>query len=422
MKFHFWHRVFASVFGVAALGLVVWMFPAQLWWIYQGLLHTQNGAIVIGVLTGLFSSFAATLLYSRVQKETWQRDIVPLKDEVAGIRRAVTDATVALGRIRDDADAIKGDLSAQLAAVRQDHDALLKGLVPAIGGSFTKSLFAFHPMSSEQIARILSVETDRLYRRHHKRVIVTKAKDTYAIKGVKRLAGDPKPVWWLEFHVMWEWLNDSKVTKHPLDDFLLIAVANEEALNDFAYQSEADRVAQHERLAEFLRDRENIVRSTIENPLDDGKQIPAGLMSEVFTIRRIDISQDEVSHSLEFKDLRRIPSTELPVGVYSAFSLPPLNLPLPVGGRLVVEYVGQICLSADAVADGQYFGFMGFPPSDVIGNQYDLTLLYPPEVSLDGKTIALDVVAERSGCQFIHGPLLNQPTLPNRTPAMSRRG
>jgi len=277
-------------------------------------------------------------------------------------------------------------------------------------------------MASEQIARILSVETDRLYRRHHKRVIVTKAKDTYAIKGLKRLASDSRVVWSLEFHIMWEWLNDSKVSKHPLDDFLLVAVANEEALNDFSYQSEADRVAQQSRLADFLRDRENILRSTIVNPLDATKCIPDVLMAEVFTIDRICVSYNGTTHPIAAGDLRRIPKSELPVGVYSGFSLPSLNLPLPIGARLEVEYIGQICLSAGSGENGQYWGFMAFPPSDVIGSQYDLMLLYPPAVTVDDKTVSLDVVAERSGYQFIHGPLVNHPSKRTQTAADVPKG
>lgn len=405
-----WRYTVAAAMTLSAGGLVLWMYPGSLTGLWRWLMVTQNGAIVIGLLSGTLGSLVATLLYSKVEKEAWKGDVALLRTEVAAMRSTVAEEAALLEQVRTIADAIKTDLTVQLTASRRDHELLLKSFVPAIGGAFTKSLFAFHPMASAQIAGILSAETDRLYGRHHKRVIVTKAKDTYAIRGLKRLVDGSTPVWFIEFHVMWEWLNDSKVTKYPLDDFLLVAAANEEALSDFSYQSEADKLIQRERLGEFFKDRQNIVRSTIVNPWDVTKRIPADLMSQVFTIDRLDISYDGSTHLIKPSDLRQIPDSDLPVGVYSAFSFPQLNRSLPVGAKLGVEYVGHICLRAEATEDGQFGGFMSFPPSDVIGNQYDLTLLYPREVGFEGSNLQLDVVSDQSGCKFIHGPLLNSPS------------
>ncbi len=52
---------------------------------------------------------------------------------------------------------------------------------------------------------------------------------------------------------------------------------------------------------------------------------------------------------------------------------------------------------------------MIFPPSDVIGTSYHLTLTCPTDVKFGDKELSLDVVVEDSGCQFIHGPLENWP-------------
>lgn len=411
-----WHKRYIGVILVLATLLLAWIFRVSLLGFARWLFGPQTGPIVVGFISGLLASLLATLLYSFVQKEAWQEDIRQLKGEINTLQagneqhRGVDQVASTTEEIHTACDAIKSDLSNQLAALRRDHDGLLERLVPAIGGPFTESLFAFPPMASEQIARILSVETRRLYRRHHKRVIVTKAKDTYAIKALKRLVPGSKIVWSLEFHIMWEWWNDSKVVKHPLDDFLLVAVANEGALPAFTYQNEADKVAQHKRLAEFFEDRENIVRSIIVNPFDDTQRIPDDLISELFTIDRINVSCDKETRLIRPSDLRKIPEAELPIGVYSAFSLPPLNLPLPVGARLGVEYIGRMCRSAETGVAGKYRGFLAFPPSDVIGSQYDLTLLYPASVELEGKEVKLDVVAEESGCQFVHEPLANRPS------------
>ena len=105
------------------------------------------------------------------------------------------------------------------------------------------SIFSFHPMVSKEIARILSVETDRLYGRHHNRVIVTTANDSYTIRGLKQIGS--VVVWSLEFHITWQWLNDSKVTKRPLEDFLLVAAANDGVWMIFCPRSRAKLNARH---------------------------------------------------------------------------------------------------------------------------------------------------------------------------------
>jgi hypothetical protein len=162
--------------------------------------HIASG--LISIAAGIVTSFFASYLFNKLQQDNVNKIIKKLSE------------------------------------ILSQHELLLNNLVPAIGGSFTRSLFAFHPMASEEIARILSVETNRLYGRHHKRVIVTSAKDSYAIKGLKHF--DKVVVWSLEFHAAWQWKNDSKITKYPLEDFLLVAAANDEALDDFSPEHESD--------------------------------------------------------------------------------------------------------------------------------------------------------------------------------------
>lgn len=162
--------------------VVHFAFPGVVWhWLFE----VQSGAIGLGLITGIASSLAAAIIYGFRHKEVWQDDV---------------------RKLNKDLDEIKTDLSTQLKELRHDHDVLLEGIVPAIGGSFAKSLFEFHPMASKEIARILSNQTNDLYGRHHKRVIVMSANDRYKIEELKHL--NSTVVWSLEFRTTWEWHND----------------------------------------------------------------------------------------------------------------------------------------------------------------------------------------------------------------------
>lgn len=376
-----WKKWVAWVLPFLVLAVVIWICRDLILGVWKTLSTRQQDTILsgsTGFLIGIISSMVASYLFSRVQKEVWQTDI--------------------------------RDIAGRLSIMHNDHELLLQSMIPAIGGQFTKSLFAFPPMTSEEIARILSNETDRLYGRHHKRVIVTTAKDAYSIKGLKRLDGDVV-VWLLEFHVTWQWLNDSKITKHPLEDFLLVAVANDEALDDFSeeHESEAQKTAQRRSLEDFLQ--KNIVKATIVNPIDARRRIPPNLVNDVFTIDRVYISYAGNTQTIESSDLRKVPQSQLPVGVYAAWSLPQLDLPLPRGDRLHVEYIGRMYLSAEfGTPNGEIcWGYMTFRPSDIVGEQYDLTLTFPSDVALGGQTFSVEVIARESGCQLVHGPLERQP-------------
>src|SRR6266404_2898648 len=209
------------------------------------LLEAFRWLVRSGIILGVLSSLGAAWIYSRVTKG---QDIQKLNKELADLRR--------------------------------DHDALLKAIVPAIGGNFTESLFAFHPMASKRIASILSGETKRQYERHHKRVVVKRAEDTYVIREVKRISGTNTVVWRLDFHILWEWWNDSESTKFPLEDLCLVIDANEGSLDSFTFRSEAEKKDQLTKRAEYF-ERENIVRSIVVNPRDPTIQIPPEQMAEV---------------------------------------------------------------------------------------------------------------------------------------------
>jgi hypothetical protein len=373
--------VCGSVF-VIALVIVKITYPGLLWHV---LFETQGGAVGIGVMTGVVSSLVATIVYSLRHKEVWEKDIAGLKQ---------------------DAEDIKSYLENEVTQLRRDHDLLLNQIPAAIGGPFTNSLFAFPPMASKEIARILSDQAKDQYGRHHKRVVVKRAHDHYEIKGLKVI--NFAPVWELEFRITWSWLNDSRITKSPLDDFLLVADAELEALesvlpDDMASKEKDDKYK--ERL-KFLEG--NIVRSIIVNPSNPGT-IWRGELDDVFEVKRVYVNTKTIPAS----QLQRIP--KVPIGVYAAWSLPKsdpeCNPPLPIDSELTIEYVGRMCLAASHPDSKTYGGLMTFPPSDVISEAYELTLTYPLSIKFGAEMLSLGVVRNSSGCRFVHGPLDYTPSV-----------
>jgi hypothetical protein len=364
--------VLAIVFAVLVAFLVHFLLPGVVWgWLFK----TQQGAIGLGLITGIFSSLVAAWLFGIRQKEIWR----PLVEEQKRLRL--------------------------------DHDILLQGIAPAIGGPFTQSLFGFHPMASQKIAHILSEETNRQYGRHHSRVIVQTASDRYTIKRLKKI--DSSVVWELDLHMRWQWLNDSKITKYPLDDFILVAAANDAAIESFLPEgiSETVRNERYKHRAEFL-DRNN-VKIIIPNPADPYLRVPSELVSDVFSIDRVYVDTTEILK----ERLEPIPIGDLPIGIYAAWSLPKsnqtLNPPLQINAQLTVEYFARLCLAASIDSDGTYVGELSFPPSDVISDEYKLALAFPQSLQFEGKTLTIEAVEESSGCRFVHGPLENKPSVRN---------
>jgi len=150
------------VICLVVIACAVWPDP-----IWNFFMKTQGGAIGLGLLSGIVSGLISAWVYGFRQKEVWQKDVKDLYQKTLGI------------------DSV---LSGQLKQLRDDYDMLLKDIAPAIGGSFTQSLFEYHPMASKEIARILSEQTKLQYERHHSRVIVQTAEDKYTVKGLKRIA------------------------------------------------------------------------------------------------------------------------------------------------------------------------------------------------------------------------------------------
>lgn len=366
---------------LAFLACVLW--PDQVWNFF---FKTQGGAVGIGLISGVVSGLVSARLYSYLQKEVWKTDIEYLVGKV------------------DDIDKI---LTKQLTDLRNDHDTLLKGIAPAIGGSFTQSLFEYHPMASKQIAHILSDQIKDQYARHHSRVIVQNATDQYKIRGLERI--ESTLVWSLDFHLTWTWKNDSKISKQPLDDFLLVADTSAEALEGLLAKLTSTKKrddAYRERI-DFLG--KNIVRSIVVNPQRSDMALPLNLFDRVFSIEGVWVSGNEV----EKARLEPFPKDRLPIGVYAAWSLPKpdaaFNPVLPIDDSLTVEYSGHLCLAAPLEGNDTYSGYMAFPPSDVISDGYELTLDFPQYLEFEGKELQLQVVERKSGCRFIHGPLKYQP-------------
>jgi hypothetical protein len=369
------------VICLVVIACAVWPDP-----IWNFFMKTQGGAIGLGLLSGIVSGLISAWVYGFRQKEVWQKDVKDLYQKTLGI------------------DSV---LSGQLKQLRDDYDMLLKDIAPAIGGSFTQSLFEYHPMASKEIARILSEQTKLQYERHHSRVIVQTAEDKYTVKGLKRI--NSIVVWSLEFHIAWTWYNDSKITKEPLDDFLLVADTNAEALESLfaALSSTKQRDDAYKKRTAFLG--KNIARSIIVSPSSPESALPVGLFDEVYSVDKVWVGGNEIDKSrLDSK-----PKSDLPIGVYAAWSLPKadqgFNPQLPVGDSLIVEYSGHLCLAAQFDGDNTYSGYMTYPPSDVISEKYNLKMSFPPGLTFDDKLVTLELVDKSSGCRFIHGPLKNQP-------------
>jgi hypothetical protein len=381
-----WRTRNVVIIAVLAVVVVSGILKDWLLAVWKSLNSWEQDAIasgVAGLFVGVLSSMVASYLIGKEKREVWQKEVGLLKEQLS-------------------------DLKEQLSAMNLEHQQLLKRLVPAIGGEFTNSLFSFHPMASERIAAILSKESDRLYTRHHKRVIVTTAKDEYTITGLQQF--ESVLVWSLEFHITWLWKNDSRITKRPLEDFQLVAVANSEALDDFLTKRESEALKQSKRkeLEELLA--ANVAKLTVENPLDLAKRIPDDRVNEIFMFDKVYVTEEGRETTLI--DRADLVPAKKPMGVYEAWALPSqLNVSLPVHATLQVEYFGRMFLLAtvEDPDDRVYKGLMTYRPSDVISDQYEMRLSYPANLTVDGKRVRLEVDKEKSGSQSVYGPLENHP-------------
>jgi hypothetical protein len=352
-----------------------------------------------GVLGSLVASVALMFLRDR---PAWQ-------DDVGSLKKAFADLETRVDRALRTADVerferILKELETRAVFALQRYESLLDRLPEAIGGAFTKSLFSYHPTTSERIAQILSSQTAAMFHRHCRRVAVETAADTYHLRGIKTLqvSAQSCDVWELRFHSTWTWINDSQVTQMPLRDLTFVISAPTGAWEAFGTNAKVDLDDARAASDEFFRTR-NLVGTTLKHPQDD---------AEASRFYRLDLADVDKLWGLESVDikvggkrLRTIRRAEmeetkepvLPVLVYRALRLPPRarEEPLEVGGRLVVEYTGGLCLPvAESGAAEMVFGALVYPPSDVVTGSYSLTMIYAKE--------NCEIDRENSGCFYLH--------------------
>jgi hypothetical protein len=389
-------RVFITGAVLAIVVIVVYGLRAPIESAMAQLSEAYEMNVAQFVLTiggGIFASLIAAGVYSHRQREIWAADV---------------------GASQKKLEEIEGHLN-QLRG--EYHDAFA-ALPKALGGSFTSSVLSYHPQTSPRVAEILSASTLSAYEQHWSRVSVFSGDDVYRITNLRLLQlpnGGSTPVWDADFCVSWEWLNDSRVPKHPLDDFTLVIAAPQVAVDHFSYSSGLQRELQRQRYDEFLRSTRNPVRSVVSHPAGIALQIPQEFLEQVFYVKSIKVIMHEAETEVAKGELQvHEPGRRLPSGVYAAYHLPDRvrgqAFVLQRNERIRVEYRGYMALEAVRVGDParaaeSYHGFMGFAPSDIIGAAYDLSLVYPPELVFDGERYTMDYDNLTSGCQHLREPL-----------------
>jgi len=343
--------------------------------------------VLFSLATGVLSGLTVAIIYARRQREIWKADT-------------------------DDLTRVTRTMAEDLRNLRSSYVSHLERLVDAIGGPFTNSLFAYPPFVSKGIAQILSNQADGLYKQHHQRVLVKEGRDTYLIDGLRLFADSSIVVWSLRFHTTWTWFNDSDVTKRPLDDLVFVTAANPEALSSFTSPGSGEREEERKRLAAFYETRRNVVRATAVNPLDIAARLTE--ITNVFNIDRVSVVHDRKTTRFDAAQLESIngefPEGKLPDGIYSALRLPRLpELPaLEPTETMRIDYVGHFYLAATGGA-AEYWGELTFAPSDIVADEYRLTMLCPLGLRLDDREVDLEVERELSGCQYLHEPLDKKP-------------
>ncbi|HEX3681879.1 MAG TPA: hypothetical protein VHU83_05000 [Bryobacteraceae bacterium] len=352
---------------------------------YNELAKPQNSFLtfIAGGVLGLVASLIASIVYSKVQKDVWKRDVTELSDKLSALR---VDVENLVGHTKP----------------------LLNQLATALRGPFPKSLFRFHPVTSDKIAEILTDEALRHYTRHYNRVLVSQAKDRYVVQGLEHfdLDGCSMPVWHLAFRVWWEWRNDSKVARNPIEDFVLVACANPEAIENWPVEPES-RMDLELDLRNFFRRRGNYVRSIIAHPAEPDRPIGEDLFPQIFSIEN-SIVVRRGNEKSERLDGRRMNKDELPKMLYSGYSFEATDkTSLEPFQTLTVEYRGTMRIAADPLSGNgdHYLGNISFPPSDIIANHYSLQLDYPGSVTFDGKAFDIRIETERSGWRYLHDPI-----------------
>lgn len=365
------------------------------------------------------ASVLANWLCMRIQKREWERDVANVRasmpvcmsrvDECLSRIRDIDGAVPRIEKMAHSANAGIVLTGEELRKIRESCDSHLGGLSAAIGGQLPRSMFAYPPYASTEIAGILSQETNRMYQRHHRRVVIKNGHDTYKVVELRSIVcdGESCAMWALRFNVMWEWINDARTKKYPLRDLLVVVMAPSEEVNAYEYDTEGQYELEREKYEEFFAREDNIVRSIVAHPLADGKAIPEDVLRGMY--RFGDVKYGYGNDTMSTADKEEVPSAELPAGVYAAYRLRDVDRALEPGGNLRVEYRGEICLPArawkDEAGDEGLSGILSFPPSDVIWQEYKLRLVYPVSIRYGARTCTVAIDNLRSGCRFLHDPI-----------------
>lgn len=402
--------------GVALLVLIV--FREQIWSTVVTVLGVEAAQrfldyLLVPLISGVIASVCAAFLFSWIQKEAWEADVAGLKALLQQMKGELDDIKSQVSGMSEPLSAVRDHTN----QMHENHSLLMKGLPDAIGGSFTRSMFYYHPRASAEVARVLSEEMSRSYVKYYHRVMVKRARDVYKIsslehvqhRGVRSL-----PVWRAVFDVEWDWENDSRVAQYPLEDFVILIAAPSYVVDNIPFSSEAKRKAAQKKYDEFTGTTHNYVKSIVTNPFKRHELITdLSVLDQVIGISSITIAKGQNDEqTFPFSALEEQDPATLPIGIYKALKLPG-NLKeslrtLEVHEKMSVEYQGSIALSA--VTDDDWFdGEISHSPSDIISESYELTVVHPRKLLIEGKAYqwANDIL--RSGCQKLHEPFRHQP-------------
>lgn len=295
-----------------------------------------------------------------------------------------------------------------VSSLQKEYIHLIEGLPDAIGGRFTESLFQFPPSTSRRIATILSQEVARLYTRHYDRIVVTHAHDSYYLKELMEF-DTQWLVWKLAFHSEWTWKNDSQIARKPLSDFKILVTAPDAAVDSFI--SEGMGLKERDKARDELKvfkEKSNFVRSTVVNPKAQKDRLLNSEIDKLFGINEVLVTAKGGKPTRVTKSeliLLDLISGNLPsVGIYLAFQLPTeaSQVTLETDEELTIAYSGWLTVPTSSL-DNKLWGWIGYPPSDLIETQYIFDIVYPNKMSANGKSTLVSVAPDpqKSGCFFI---------------------
>lgn len=371
---------------------------------------------VVTVIVGVASSLVASVCFGVFQKQVWHKDKESLDKGLDEVKKAIIQLNSAVVETKQGFyDAAVG-VRQGIAEADKNYRDLVTILQKAIVGPFTASVLGYHPRSSEKIAEILSVETRKAYDKHWDRVVVINAADRYLITQIKEFTlGEQQPeagvlVWELDYQVSWTWRNDSKVTRRPLEDLVIIIVAPEDAVRDF---DPSDPEGASKKYAEFFAGALNCVKCVVANPHNHEKRLPEDAISQLFRIQSIKFIQG--SHSLTLKVDELVEENgQLPPGVYKQLKIPREkvgNFILEIEHTMEVVYEGVMSTPVHREKDGTFVGYLAYVPSDIVADSFELSLSHPKQLIFNNQGYQTEVVPDVSGCQYLRDPLRYNPEI-----------